>query len=143
NSRGAISALSSAEFSKRLLQRMKLGSYGHTFNGRNLVALHRNAKSQTRKDRTAVHQHRAATAFAQFAAVLCAGSSQILAKYLQQRLVRSEGNFDFFTIDLKPEMRFLQLSLAVLPGFLHELGPHRTIWQPPFWVKCESAQSFL
>src|SRR5881409_511169 len=28
NSRGAISALSSAEFSKRLLQRMKLGSYG-------------------------------------------------------------------------------------------------------------------
>src|SRR5206468_12512150 len=125
-------ALSSAEFSKRLLQRMKLGSYGHTFNGRNLVALHRNAKSQTRKDRTAVHQHRAATAFAQFAAVLCTGQSQILAKYLQQRLVRSEGNFDLFTVNLETEMRFLQLLLPFFPACFMNLASFAPYGSRPF-----------
>ena len=110
---------------------MKLGPHRHTLDRGNLVSLHRHPKSQTRKHRTAIHQHRTTSTFAQFTAVLRARQPKVLAKYLQQRLVRREGDFRLFAIDPQTDMHFFELFSAVLAQWLHKLCLIRTIWQPP------------
>src|SRR5215468_7725967 len=128
DSRRAISALRSAEFGKGLLQRMKFGSHCHALNRGDLMAFHGNSESQARKYRTAIHQHGAAPAFTQLAAVLRAGQSQILAKHFQERLVRRERDFHLFSIDSQRQVRLLELVLCPVPNLFHYLPRADTIW---------------
>src|SRR5215468_3943862 len=130
DSRRAISALRSAEFGKGLLQRMKFGSHCHALNRGDLMAVHGNSESQTRKYRTAIHQYGAAPAFTQFTAVLRAGQTQILTKHFQERLVRRERDFHFFPIDSQRQVSLLELGLCPNPNLFHELPLADTIWHP-------------
>src|SRR5215471_7386212 len=119
DSRRAISTLSSAEFGKGLLQRMKFGSHCHALNRGDLMAFHSNSESQARKYWTAIHQYGAAPAFTQLAAVLRAGQTQILAKHFQERLVRRKRDFHLFPIDSQHQVRLLERVLCPLPNLFH------------------------
>ena len=75
-----------------------------------LVPFHSDSQGQTGQHRPPVHQHRAASALAQLAAVLGARESQILAKHFQERFVRGKGYFDRLAVHTQVDVRFLRLT---------------------------------
>src|SRR6516162_4740662 len=87
-SRCAVSALGRPQLSKCILQGMELGSLGHAFDRDDFVSLQGDPQGQAGEYRTTIHEHGAAPAFPQLAAVLGAGKRQVLAKDFQKRLVR-------------------------------------------------------
>src|SRR2546430_434151 len=75
----AIAALRGAEVGKGRLQGMELGAAAQTFHGFDRPPLAFQREHQARELRLAVDQHRAGAAFAELAAVLGAGETEILA----------------------------------------------------------------
>src|SRR5439155_19331055 len=108
NSGCAISALSSSQLGKRLLQGMELRSLGHTFDGGDFMSFQCNAESQAGKHGLAIDQHGATSTLAQLATMLGTGELQVLAKDFEKRFVRGEGYFDVFAINTHPDVRFLE-----------------------------------
>src|SRR6266566_5159673 len=94
----AVAALRGAQVGERLLQGMQLAALRHRFDGSHRVAGARETQHQARQDRRSIQQHGARTALAQLAAVLRSGESQVLAQYLEQRLMRCERHFSRFAV---------------------------------------------
>src|SRR2546422_1167677 len=97
----AVAALRGAQVGERLLQGMQLAALRHRFDGSHGVAGARETQHQARQDRRSIQQHGARAALTQLAAVLRSGESQILAQYLEQRLMRRERYFLALTIHLE------------------------------------------
>src|SRR5436309_2054875 len=93
--------LRGAQVGDRLLQGLQLAALRHRFDGSHGVAGARETQRQARQDRRSIQQHGARAALTQLAAVLRSGESQILAQYLEQRLMRRERYFLALTIHLE------------------------------------------
>src|SRR5467141_1585378 len=96
--RRAVPALRGTQVGERLLQGMELAALRHGFDGAHGVTGGREAQHETRQHGRSIEQHGARAAFAQFAAVLRSGESEILAQHLEQRLVRRECHFCRFAV---------------------------------------------
>src|SRR3989475_9138618 len=102
--RGAVAALGSAQRRERFLQRVQSAALRQPFHRLHAAALAGEAEHQARQHGSAVEQHRARPAFAQFAPVLRAGEGEILPQHLEQRLVRSEGDLDRLAVQLERDL---------------------------------------
>src|SRR5256712_10990683 len=108
---GAVAALGGAQHREGFLQRVEPAALRQPFHRLHAAAPPREAEHQARQHGRAVEQHRARSAFAQFAPEFRAGAGEILPQHLEQRPVTSEGDLDR------------------LPGHLHRdlclrVGPH-------------------
>src|SRR5438445_6305688 len=101
---GAVAALGGAQHREGFLQRVEPAALRQPFHRLHAVALAREAEHQARQHGRAVEQHRARSAFAQFAPVLRAGEGEILPQHLEQRLVRSEGDLDRLAVELERDL---------------------------------------
>ena len=96
--RRAISTLRRAEIGKSILQGMKVSVLSEAFHSQYLRSTTLECKHETGKHGPAVQKYGASPAFSQFAAVLRARVTEIFAQYLQQCLVRREGNIGLFAV---------------------------------------------
>jgi len=92
------------EIRERILQGMKVSISAETFHSEHLPAITFKRQHQTGKNGSAIQKNGAGPAFPQFTTVLRAGMAKILAKNLEQRLVRREGNIDLFTVQRQPDL---------------------------------------
>ena len=106
NSRRAVAALRCAEVGERRLQGMKPAGFGHTFDGRDVLAFEFGRQEQAGKSRLPVDQHGAGSAFADLAAVLRAEETEVFAQDLQQRPARNRCDLPCFTVDRESQELF-------------------------------------
>src|ERR1017187_92581 len=121
-SRGAISALRSPEFSKRLLQRMELRSLCHAFDRGDFMSFQGDPQGQAGKHRTTIHQHGATSALPQLAAVLGAGKRQVFAKDFQKRLMRGKRHLDRLTMHTQANLRLRRFGIVFFLGWFHSFA---------------------
>src|SRR5712692_5728892 len=111
NCRGAIAALRCAEIGKRILQGMKVSVFSQAFDRQNLLSTTLERKHETGKHGLTVQKNGASAAFSEFTAVLRARVAEILAQYLQQGLIRCEGDVCLFTVQRQSYLcRFLRFD---------------------------------
>src|SRR4030095_10207601 len=91
--RRAVTALKGIAVQKRGLHRMKLLSFGETFNRDDVMSLACCRKCQTGQDTLAFDGDRAHTAGALIAPLLRAGQTEHVAKRIQQRRARVQREF--------------------------------------------------
>ena len=94
----AISALRGAQVREGLLEWMEPARVRHPLDGLDFSPFAFEPEVEAGEDRLAVHQHRAGPALAELAAMLGSRQPQVLAKHLEQRLVRRERGFCSFSV---------------------------------------------
>src|SRR5882762_3063301 len=88
---------------------MKVSSFSETFHSQYFCSTTLECQHETGKRGLAVQKNGASPAFSQFTAVLRARVTEIFAQYLQQGLVRREGDIGLFAVQSESYLcRFLR-----------------------------------
>src|SRR5438309_10110589 len=90
---------------------MKVSVFSEAFHSQYLRSTTLECQHETGKHGLAVEKNGASSAFSQFTAVLRARVTEIFAQYLQQSLVRREGDISFFAVQSESYLcRFLRFD---------------------------------
>src|SRR6266481_8846979 len=111
NCRRAIAALRRSEIGKSILQGMKVSIFSEAFDSQYLPSPTLECQHETGKHGLAVEKNGASPAFSQLTAVFRARVTEIFAQYLQQSLVRREGDIGLFAVQSESYLcRFLRFD---------------------------------
>src|SRR6266852_2138341 len=109
NRRRAIAALRRSEIGKSILQGMKVSVFSEAFHCQYFCSTTLECQHETGKHGLAVQKNGTSPAFSQFTAVLRARVTEIFTQYLQQSLVRREGDIGLFAVQSESYLcRFLR-----------------------------------
>src|SRR5262249_49631009 len=122
-------ALRRAELGERLLQRMQLAAVRHALDGLDLAALALDRQGEAGQDGLTVDEHRAGAALAELAAVLGAGELEVLAQYLEERLVDGDVHLALLTVDHERHQRFHGTSSGLSSGIGLPVERGVTYWR--------------
>src|SRR6266436_4005783 len=106
---------------------MKVSVFAEAFDSQYLLSAALEREHEAGKNWFAVEQNSAGAAFSKLTAVFCSGVTEILAQYLQQRLVGRECNIGFFAVQCKSYLRCL-LRFNGQRG--HDQSPRESILWP-------------
>jgi hypothetical protein len=98
NGRCAIAALRCAEVSEGILQRVKDSVFAEALDSQYLLSAALKREQETRKHWLTIQKNGAGATLSKLTAVFCARMTEILAQYLQQGFVRSEGNVSLLAV---------------------------------------------
>src|SRR5438876_5868133 len=108
----AVAALGRTLFGEGDLQRMEVLGTREAFDGRHLRIANEGGERQAREDRHAVDENGAGATLAELASVLRAGETELLAKDLEERVVRIRRDRPRLAVHAKGEELLRQAASA-------------------------------